>query len=416
MHKLLLVLFILVCTQLSAASTKVRVGSEQLIEGDSFKLLKGKRIGLVTNHTAISSRMVSTVQLLKSNAQRGNYTVAAFFAPEHGLRGIAYAGENIADEKDPDGIPVHSLHGTTRRPTEAMLKDLDLILYDIQDIGSRSYTFVNTLFFVMEEAAKRDIPVIVLDRPNPINGLMVDGPMLEEKKRSILGYINVPYCHGMTVGELALFFNSEYKVGCKLTVIPMKGWNRRMTFSDTGLAWVPTSPNIPEATTAYFYPATGILGELSMVNIGIGYTMPFKLVGAPWIQAQNFVDALNKQKLAGVHFEPFYYRPFYGKYAHEDCQGALIVITQREQYRPVTTQYMIMGILKSLYPKEFKNGLIAAKGRQDIFGKVNGTDEVFRILSDVPHIVWPLRTLNLKEREAFLLTRQKYLLDEYDES
>lgn len=415
MKSLFCTIFVLIFFHLSALPSKVRVGSEELVEGESFKLLKDKHIGLVTNHTAVSSKMVSTTKLLKNNAKRGGYVIEALFAPEHGLKGVAYAGESIADEKDPDGIPVYSLHGTTRRPTDAMLKGIDLLIYDIQDIGSRSYTYVNTLFFVMEEAAKREIPVIVLDRPNPINGIMVDGPMLEEKKRSILGYINVPYCHGMTVGELALFFNSEYKVGCKLTVVPMKGWHRRMTFRDTGLAWVPTSPNIPEATTAYFYPATGILGELTIVNIGIGYTLPFKLVGAPWIQAPKFVEALNNQKAPGVHFEPFYYRPFYGKFAHEDCQGALLVITHPELYRPVTTQYMIIGILKSLYPKEFKSGLAAAKARQEIFSKVNGTDEVFRILAEVPHIVWPLRTLHLKEREAFMSLRQKYLIEDYEE-
>lgn len=398
---------------LLAIPPRVSVGSEQLLKEEYANLLKGKRIGLVTNHTAVTSNMISTLDLLKTHAKAKGYTLSALFAPEHGIKGVAYAGEHVQDEVDPDGIPIFSLHGNTRRPTEQMLKNLDLILYDIQDIGSRSYTYVNTLFFVMEEAAKKNIGVVVLDRPNPINGFTVDGPMLEEKWRSILGYINVPYCHGMTVGELARFFNEEYKIGCKLTVVPMKGWNRRMSFSDTGLAWVPTSPNIPEASTAYFYPTTGFLGELTLVNIGVGYTLPFKLVGAPWIDSEKFAQMLNKQKYPGVHFEPFHYRPFYGKFAQEDCKGVLIVVTNPETFKPVTTQYMVLGILKSLYPKEFKEALAAAKGRLEMFNKVNGTDEVYRIISEKPHIVWPLRTLHLKEREAFMSIREKYLLEEY---
>ena len=199
-----------------------------------------------------------------------------------------------------------------------MLKGIDLLIYDIQDIGSRSYTFLSTLLYVMEEAAKQQIKVMVLDRPNPINGIVMDGPMLEEKWRSFLGYINVPYCHGMTIGELAQYFNGEYKIGCDLEVIPMKGWKRTMSFKDTHLPWVPTSPHVPEAETALVYPVTGILGELGIVNIGIGYTLPFKLIGAPWIQAEAFAEQLNQQQFPGVRFLPFYYRPFYGKFEGEN--------------------------------------------------------------------------------------------------
>jgi len=395
---------------LFAESGKVSVGSEQLFITENFKILRGKKIGLVTNHTAVNREMVSTIALLKSNAVKGGYAITAFFAPEHGLNGKTYASREVTDSKDKEGIPVFSLHGDTRRPTDQMLKNVNLLIYDIQDIGSRSYTYVNTLFYVMEEAAKRKIPILVLDRPNPINGVMVDGPMMHDKWRSFLCYVNVPYCHGMTVGELARFFNEEYKIGAELTVIKMAGWERKMSFADTGLPWVPASPHIPEATTPWFYPATGLLGELSLVNIGVGYTLPFKLVGAPWIDADTFAQALNKQKAPGVHFEPFHYRPFFGKFAQKDCQGVLIVITNKNVFRPVSTQYMIMGILKNLYPKEFKEALAASKGKLEVFNKANGTDEVYKLMHESPHIVWPLKALHQDQRNAFLTLRKKYLL------
>lgn len=392
---------------------KVTVGADNLFTDDYLHLLKGHKVGLVTNHTAVNRKMQSTIDLLKGHAKNNNYTIAALFAPEHGITGRAYASESIHDEKDADGIPIFSLHGKTRRPTAEMLKNVSLIVYDIQDIGSRSYTYITTLFYVMEEASKKGIPVVVLDRPNPVNGVVVDGPMLEEKWRSMVGYVNVPYCHGMTIGELAQFFNSEYKVGCKLDVVPMRGWNRQMSFHDTGLAWVPTSPNVPEASTALYYPTTGLLGELQMVNIGIGYTLPFKLVGAPWIDAKNFAKNLNAQKFPGVFFEPFYFRPFYGRFAHEDCQGILIVVTNPLVYKPVCTQYLIIGMLKSMYPEKFQEAINLAKDRKEMFCKVNGTEEVYKIMTENKNIVWKLRSFHEKERESFMVLRKKYLNPSY---
>src|SRR5262249_42005534 len=191
----------------------------------------------------------------------------------------------------------------------------------------------------------------------PMHGLTVDGPLLEEKWRSFIGYVNVPYCHGMTIGELARFFNEEYQVNCKLTVIPMRGWERSMSFSDTGLTWVPPSPNVPEPDTPLYCPSTGLLGELSISNIGIGFSLPFKVVGAPWIKAEEFAEKLNGQKLPGIHFQPFYYKPFWGLYKGIHCQGVLLRITDAKTYRPLAVQYLILGLLKSLYPKEFMQRL-----------------------------------------------------------
>lgn len=394
----------------------VTVGADMLFTKEYASLLRGKRVGLITNQTAINKQLIPTHALLKQHAVSLGYTVAALFAPEHGIRGAAYESEIIKDEFDNDGIPIFSLHGSTRRPTAEMLKHINILLYDIQDIGSRSYTYTSTLFYAMEEAAKLGIPVVVLDRPNPINGLTIDGPMMEEQWRSFVGYINVPYCHGMTIGELARFFNEEYKIGCKLTVVPMKGWKRTMSFQDTGLTWIPTSPNIPEASTPFYYPTTGLLGELQIVSIGIGYTLPFKLIGAPWINAEVFAKHLNLQHFPGVHFIPFYYRPFYGRFAQENCQGVQIVITNPKTYKPVSTQYLIIGILKSLYPEKFKEALANAKSRKEMFCKINGTEEVYQIISEKDHIVWALKALHEKERETFKSTREKYLIPIYSAS
>ncbi len=397
----------------AALSPKVNVGIDLLFLEENIEKLKGKRIGIITNQTSVSSKVQPSVDILRSHATKGQYTIAALFSPEHGLTGTAYASESVDDSKTLDGIPIFSLHGKTRRPTSDMLKNIDLIVYDIQDLGTRSYTYCTTLFYVMEEAAKHNIEVLVLDRPNPINGLTIDGPMLDESLRSMVGYINVPYCHGMTIAELARFFNSEYKIGCNLSFIPMKGWNRKMSFADTGLPWVPTSPHIPESSTPLYYPTTGILGELSFVSIGIGYTLPFKVVGAPWIDASLFAKHLNAQKFPGVHFEPFHYRPFYGKFMQEDCHGILIMVTNPLTFKPVSTQYLIIGILKSLYPEKFKEAFDVSGSQKEMFHKVNGTKEIYHLLRSTPFVVWALRAFHEKEREAFRQQRKKYLIDTY---
>lgn len=391
-------------------SPKVTVGIDVLFSNKQYySLLKNKRVGVITNHTGINKEMHSTANLFKSKAKTHQYTLAAYFAPEHGLKGSHHASELI-DDDDHNGIPVYSLHGKTIRPTAEMLKNIDLLVFDIQDIGSRSYTYISTLFMAMEEAAKNEITVIVADRPNPINGLIVDGPMLDEKWKSIVGYLNVPYCHGMTIGELAQYFNKEYKINCDLHVVPMQGWKRKMNFQDTGLVWIPTSPHIPEPSTVYYYPTTGILGELQIVNIGVGYTLPFKLVGAPWINGASFAKQLNAQNFPGVTFQPIYYKPFYGKYKDEHCQGVQILITDLEAYQPIQTFYLLMGMLKSLYPQQFAEAMASTKDRKDMFCKVTGSDKIYNILTGNKYVIWPLRELDKEEREGFLAVRKKYLL------
>ena len=367
---------------------------------------RNKKIGLISNQTGVNKHLTPTLQVLRERGMQ----VVALFSPEHGWCGNGYAAEKV-DHGTLDKIPVYSLHGTTRRPTDAMLQGIELLIYDIQDIGSRSYTYATTLFYSLEEAAKRHIPVLVFDRPNPINGERVDGGMLEEKWRSFIGYINVPYCHGMTIGELATFFNEEYKVGCEVRVIPMKGWKRSMTFKDTGLTWIPTSPHVPEADTPFFYASTGILGELNLVNIGIGYTLPFKVVGAPWIDADLFAQALNLQKLPGVHFVPFHYRPFYGSMQGKECHGVLIRMTDPLQYEPLSVQYLLMGILKSLYPKEIEKHLqkIGAS-KQRLFHLANGSDNIYHLILSEKYPMWKMMAHQKSAREQFKKAREKYLI------
>jgi uncharacterized protein YbbC (DUF1343 family) len=383
----------------------VRPGVEEFFTRGHAKQWAGKRVGLITNQTGIDRDLHTTAELFRQNCN-----LVALFAPEHGLDGSQRAEEEVQDRLW-RGIPVHSLHGKTRRPTAEMLDGIDLLVFDIQDVGTRCYTYTSTLFYAMEEAAKQQIPVVVLDRPNPINGLTVDGPMVEEKWRSFIGYIDVPMCHGMTVGELARFFNAEYNVGCDLQVVRMRGWRRSMTFADTGLPWVPTSPHIPEAETPLYYPATGLLGDaVDVVSIGIGYTLPFKVVGAPWISGEQLASALNNQNLPGVRFQPYIFTPFFGRYKDQECRGIRLVITDSAKFRPVTTQFMIMGLIKSLYPREFAKKTKPTGWREQTFYKLCGSEELAKIIDNEPYIAWQLIGFQEENRKKFLKKRDKYLL------
>jgi uncharacterized protein YbbC (DUF1343 family) len=409
MHKILCLFILLMCSPCVANARKGEVGVDVFFKEGFAQKLKGKKVGLVTNHTGVNGDLIPTYELFMNN--ECGFRLVALFAPEHGFRGEVYADEVCHDIPSFKGVPVYSLYGKTRKPTAKMLADLDVIVYDIQDIGSRSYTYATTLFYVMEEAAKLGKPVIVLDRPNPIGGKIVDGPMLQDKWRSFLGYLNTPYCHGMTIGELSRFFNSEYKVGCHLTVIPMKGWKREMTFRDTELPWIPTSPYVPEADSPLYYATTGIIGSLSIVSIGIGYTLPFKVVGAPWIDAEAFAKALNSQKISGVRFVPFHFRPHFGLYKGEACQGVLITVTSKEQFRPLVVQYLMLGVLKTLYPSQIKKGLDALDTvKTNHFCKACGNGEMLTLLREEKYAAWKLIEYQKDARDLFKDKRKKYLL------
>lgn len=413
----LFLLVFLVIVPVHCKAQIVELGIDRVFQEPYNTILKGKKIGLITNQTGINSKLQTTADLFFTKQKEVGYSLQALFGPEHGIYGDFYAGASVASTTFNTTIPIFSLHGQTRRPTDEMLKNISLLVFDIQDIGSRSYTYISTLFYCMEEAAKRKIAVMVLDRPNPINGLTVDGPMLETEFRSFLGYANTAYCHGMTTGELARFFNKEYKINCSLYVVPMKGWRRAMSFDQTQLTWIPTSPNIPEKDSPCFYPATGILGEMNFVSIGIGYTLPFKLVGAPWIDAKRFTKALNSYvlnyALAGVWFHEMRFQPFMYRFAAKPCQAALVVVTNKTQFLPVTTQYLIMSVLKELYPEQTMAALQALEKDPKNFYKVCGTKAVHQILTKEKKPFDKLVAIHKAERAAFMKVRSGYLLPEY---
>ena len=402
-----LLCFLLFCISL-IAEPKIQLGADRLFEDVNLALLTGKRVGILTNQTGLDSQLRSTAQRLIDG--QGPYQIVAVFSPEHGLKGGFHAGE-ITTEVKIGHIPCYSLHGKHKRPTDQMMKGIDVIVCDMQDVGARCYTYMTTLYYMMEEAAKLKIEVIVLDRPNPMGGVIVDGPMLHEEEKSFFGHINIPYCHGMTIGELAKFFSREYHVGCKLKVIPMVGWKREMRYFDTGLIWTPTSPQIPEDDTPTYYPATGPLGELELVNIGVGYTLPFKVVGAPWIDADQMAEALSKQKLPGVKFLPFHYKPFFGPYKLQECHGVRLVVTDVTLFRPVTAGYLMMGTLKSLYPKEVVKRLKnTPESKKKTFCRINGTSAVLDLFLNEQYPGWKMASIDLDERKAFLEKRKQYLL------
>ncbi len=285
-----LLALLLAGTPLFAQTPAVKTGIEVLRERN-FDILQGKRVGLITNPSGVDASLRSTIDILFH--AKGKLT--ALFGPEHGVRGNVAAGGLIASSIDSGtGLPVFSLYGKTRKPTPEMLKGIDVLVYDIQDIGCRSYTFIGTLGLAMEAAAERQIPFVVLDRPDPLGGVRIEGNLVENGFKSFVSPYPIPYVYGLTCGELARMLNGEgmlaNRVKCKLTVIPMAGWKRNMMFEETGLQWVPTSPHIPFASSPLYYASTGIIGELGTVSVGIGYTLPFHLFCAEWIDPELLCD------------------------------------------------------------------------------------------------------------------------------
>ena len=320
-----------------------------VLERDNFKQLAGMRVGLVTNQTGRDRNGRSTIDVLN---KAPNVKLTALFSPEHGIRGVA--DEKISDSKDEQtGLPIYSLYGETRRPGADQLKDLDALVFDIQDIGARFYTYIATLGNVMEAAGKARLPVFVLDRPNPIGGLDVEGPIADADKLSFVVYHRIPVRHGMTIGELARLFNQERNFGCDLRVIEMTGWRRAMWLDETNLTWVNPSPNMRSLTEATLYPGVGLL-ETTNVSVGRGTDTPFELVGAPWIDSQQLASYLNSQKIAGVRFVPVRFTPVASVFKGEECGGVNIIITDRERFRPVTSGLEIAVALRKLYPAQWK--------------------------------------------------------------
>jgi uncharacterized protein YbbC (DUF1343 family) len=333
---------------IAPANAQVLTGVD-VLERDGFKQLSGMRVGLVTNHTGRDRSGRPTIDVLH---QARGVKLVALFAPEHGIRGLA--DEKVSDSKDEKtGLPIYSLYGESRRPLPEQLKDLDAIVFDIQDVGTRFYTYISTLGYVMEEAARAHVPVYVLDRPNPINGVDVEGPVADADKLSFIAYHRIPVRHGMTIGEIARLFNDARKINCDLRIVKMENYRRSMWFDSTNLIWVNPSPNMRSLTQATIYPGVGLL-EYTNLSVGRGTDTPFELVGAPWLDGQRLAAFLNERGLPGVRFIPVRFTPKTSVFKNEECGGINIVVTDRAQFRPVRAGLEIAVALRKLYPAEWK--------------------------------------------------------------
>lgn len=350
------------------AYSQVMTGIEVLRDAN-FELLKGKRVGLITNPTGVDRNLKSTVDIL---FEAPDVQLVALYGPEHGVRGDIPAGEKVENQVDAKtGLKVHSLYGKTRKPTPEMLQGIDVLVYDIQDIGCRSYTFISTMGLVMRAAKEQNKEVVILDRPNPLGGEKVEGSGVSQGYFSFVSQFDIPYIYGLTCGELANYLNQE--IGCKLTVVPMQGWKRSMRFEDTGLPWVPTSPQIPSTAAAILYPATGIIGEMGFLNIGVGYTLPFQVMTAPWVKSVELTEVLNAKQLPGVAFRPILYKPLFGDLQGQTVQGVQIFITDYDKARLSEIQFHVIEAMHQLYPSHVLFSAETEK-RNNMFDKVCGTN------------------------------------------
>lgn len=397
-----------------AVEPVVKTGIEVLRDRE-FEGLKGKRVGLVTNPSGVDRYLNSTVDILY-NAP--GVELVALYGPEHGVRGDVYAGGHVTDTRDEaTGLPVYSIYGSTRKPTPEMLEGIDVMVYDIQDVGVRSYTFISTLGLVMEACAEKDIEVMVLDRPNPLGGNKIEGCYVESGFFSFVSQYEIPYVYGLTVGELAVMINEEgmnrgqkgnqAPAHCKLTVIPMEGWTRDMLYEDTALPWVLPSPNIPFKETPMYYAAAGVCGELyGFMNIGIGYTLPFQVFGATWLDPEKLKSSLESYSLPGVSFRTIYFKPFSGSQKGQLVKGLQYFFTDYESARITETQFYVMQAVAELYPDKKAFEIISGYG---LFDKVCGTDYV-RTEFQKRYDFTDIKDYWRKDEEAFRELSQRYYI------
>lgn len=391
---------------LTVSAQKVKTGIE-VLKANNFKQLEGKRVGLVTNPTGVDNFLKSDVDILHEAA---NVKLVALFGPEHGVRGNVHAGDHVGNAADPTtGVPVYSLYGKSRIPSKEMLQGIDVLVYDIQDIGCRSFTYISTLGNIMKAAAENGIKVMVLDRPNPLGGEKVEGNLAEDDCLSFVSAFKIPYVYGLTPGEVALLLNGENMLGakCDLEVVKMKGWKRKMTYDQTGLQWVLPSPHIPHASSAPYYSVSGIVGELDSISIGVGYTMPFQMFGAPWIEAPVLAQRLNALNLPGVMFRPMYYKPFYAFGKGQDLQGVQVYLTDYRKATLTNIQFYVLQELYSLYPDH--DVLAQCTKRHAMFDKVCGSKQI-RQLFMKRHKWEDVKPYWEKDAEAFKQLAKKYWL------
>ena len=394
------------------ASAQVYTGIEML-ERYGFEELQGKRVGLVTNPSGVDRNLRSPIDILYEAPE---VNLVALYGPEHGVRGDVYAGDHVADSKDPKtGLPVYSLYGATRQPTPKMLEGIDVMVYDIQDVGTRSYTFISTLGLVMRACAEKDIEVMVLDRPNPLGGLKVEGSYVDPGFFSFVSEFRIPYVYGLTVGELAGLINEEGlncgqtgkepPLKCRLTVIPMRGWHRDMLYKDTGLPWILPSPNIPSEASAIGYPSAGIAGEFGYLNIGVGYTIPFQTFAADWIDADALKERLDSYGLPGTAFRTIHYKPISSPSAKMQ-HGVQFFYPDYEAATITLTQFYVMQAVHELYPGRNPYKTL---GRTRMLDIVCGTDYV-RVNFGKRLKVEDIESWWMKDVEDFKALSEKYYL------
>lgn len=385
----------------SALATPVQVGVDVFLQGYT-QTVRGLRVGLMTNETGQTASGASTIHALMRHP---DVNVVALFALEHGIQGNIEAGKKVSDSEF-ENLPVYSLYGGgDHQSRKALQNEVDVLIYDIQDVGSRAYTFVWSLTKVMATAALYDKRVIVFDRPNPLGGLTVDGPVTEEKWLSLIGLYPVPRVYGMTVGELAQYVNGEHGINCDLSVIPMAGYRRNMQWKDVDRAWVNPSPNIPSVASAVCFAATGTIGTLGTLHIGILTETPFQLVGAPWMDAEISARELNLMRLPGVRFRPYVFVPEAGLFRNKKVQAVFLDVVDETRFQPTRTEVAILAHVLKQYPKQFK----IPKSRYDRFDKAMGTRSVREALlrGDEPRLIWSRWH---REVMHFSIKRQKYLL------
>lgn len=395
------------------ASAQVKPGIE-VLRDRGFAGLEGKRVGLLTNPSGVDRNLRSTIDILY---KAENVNLVKLFAPEHGVRGDIYAGGHADDTvDDATGLTVYSVYGKYRTPTPQMLEGLDVVVYDIQDVGTRSYTFISALGLMMRACAEQGIEVMVLDRPNPLGGEKVEGNYPEKGFYSYVGEFKIPYVYGLTVGELARLINEEGlncgqkgdlpPLKCKLTVIPMEGWKRSMTYNQTGLPWILPSPQIPSPAAALGYPCAGIVGECAnYLNIGVGYTLPFQTFAAEWIDAEKLKARLESYNLPGTAWRTIHYKPFSGSAKDKLIHGVQFFFTDYEAAELTTLNFYVMQAVHELYPSHNPY----AGGPYAMVDKVCGSDFVQKTFSRT-FKVSDIRDYWFKDVETFRKLSEKYYL------
>ncbi|MEK7721792.1 MAG: DUF1343 domain-containing protein [Elusimicrobiota bacterium] len=370
-----------------------------MLQQENFESIRGKRIGLITNHTGKDRNGKSTAEILYSAP---GIKLKAILTPEHGFSGSVSHGESVESSTDPaTGLPVFSLYGRINRPTPEMLRNLDALVFDIQDVGVRFYTYLSTMAYAMEEATKAGIEFIVLDRPVPITGTIVEGPVKDSAIRSFVAHYEVPIRHGMTPGEIATFYNETEGLHARLTVVRMKGWQREMWFEQTGLPWIPTSPNIPGLESAILYPGIACL-EYTNLSVGRGTPIPFMWVGAPWFQPEKVLKILADAGLKGVTFLSRDFTPVRDVYANQKCRGIELKITDRDQIRPFQIFVHIAGALRDAQPEEFELRWERSRfliGTQEFLELYNRKASPREIIRKMESSTWKF----IKKRKHYLL-------------